>query len=58
MEKQIVENRLGNFYDQKRRHNETETYLSPFSMIICNMAIYNTYFKKFYDIIKVKMIKL
>ena len=55
MEKQIVENRLGNFYDQNWRHNETETYLSPFSMIIC---IYNTYFKKFYDIIKVKMIKL
>ena len=30
MEKQIVENRLGNFYDQKWRHNETETYLYTF----------------------------
>ena len=58
MEKQIFENRLANLYDQKRRHNETETYLSPFSMIICEIVIYNTYFKKFYDIIKAKMIKL
>ena len=51
MEKQIVENRPGNFYD----HDETETYFIfiyyPFSMIFCKIAIYNTYFKKFYDII-------
>ena len=51
MEKQIVENRPGNVYDQKRCHNETETYYSQFSMMICEIAIYNTHFKKFYDII-------
>ena len=35
MQKQIVENRLGNVYGQKQRHNETETYSSLFSMMIC-----------------------